>query len=102
MSKAKKTRGVAIVATSAKRTRKAGKKKQVPANSGPGQHLRAEETVHTWEGVSEKLDTLMRSMVDLSSQMKDLSGRVEATEDCQRVVVVFPASLNTSRQWLGT
>ena len=39
----------------------------------------------------------MRTLVDLSSQMKDLSGHVEATEDRQREVEAFHASLNTSR-----
>ena len=36
-------------------------------------------------------------MAHLPGQMKDLSGHVEATEDCQRDVEASPANLNISR-----
>ena len=39
----------------------------------------------------------MKSMADLSVNMQDLSGCVEATEEWQKEVEVPPASLNTSR-----
>ena len=97
--KAKKTRGSAIVAALAKRTGNAGKKKQVSANSGQCQHLRVAEEVASpaHDDVSLKLYALMKTMADLSSQMRDLPDRVEATEDCQRVVEASPGSLTTSR-----
>ena len=38
----------------------------------------------------------MRTMVDLSSQMKDLSSRMEDTEDHQKEVEASPARLDTS------
>ena len=49
-----------------------------------------------WDWVSEKLDTVMRTLTDLSGQMKDLSGHMEATEDHHREVKVSPAILKTS------
>ena len=49
-----------------KRTKNAGPKKQAPAYSGTGQHIRAEEEgIPTWDGLSEKLDAVMGTMVDL-------------------------------------
>ena len=36
------------------------------------------------DDVSQKLDALMKMVAELSGQMSDLSGQVEATEDCQR------------------
>ena len=98
-SKAKKTRGAAIVATLAKRNRKAGNKKQAHTNPEQGQHLRAEEAVPVRDNVSEKLDALMRmrTLADLAGQTKDLSNHVEATEVYQREVEASHASLNTSR-----
>ena len=86
-SKAKKTRETAIIATLAKRTRNAGSKKQSSANSGQGQHLRAEEViVPIPDNIRQKLGALMRMMADLSSQMTDFSSHVEATEDRQKEV----------------
>ena len=77
-SKENKTRGAAIVVTPAKRTRKAGNKKQSPANLGWGQHIRAEEeAVPTSDKVIEKLDALISTMPYPSGQMKDLSGHLE-------------------------
>ena len=79
-SKAKKTKGAAIVATQAKRTGKAGKKKQASANTAQGQHLRVAEEVASLvqDDIGQKLDGMMKTMADLSGQMRDLSGQVEA------------------------
>ena len=69
--------------TPTKSTRKEGSKKQSSANSGQGQHLKAEEVaVPVLDDVSQKLAALMRNMAGLSGQMKDISGCVDATEDC--------------------
>ena len=83
-SKAKKTRGAAVIATPEKRTRKAGSKKQASATTGQGQHLRVAEEVATpvQDNVSQKLDDLIKIMADQSSQIRDLSSCVKVTEDC--------------------
>ena len=80
-TKAKKMREAAITATPPKSTRKAGNKKLAVATSGRDQLLRAEdEVVPNHDKVSQKLDALMRTMADLSIQVKDLSSHVEATK----------------------
>ena len=45
---------------------------------------------------SQKFDAVIRTMADLSSQMKDLSDHVEDTEDRQKEVEASPTSLSIS------
>ena len=82
-AKGKKTKGVTLVSP-AQRTNTAGNTKQVSATTVQGQHLMSGIDVGApvQDNVCQKLDVLMKMMADLSGQMRDLSGLVEATEDC--------------------
>ena len=82
-AKGKKTKGVTLVSP-AQRTNRAGNKKQVSATTVQGQRLMSGIDVGApvQDNFCQKLDVLMKMMADLSGQMRDLSGLVEATEDC--------------------
>ena len=78
-AKVRKTKGLATLAPQAKRTWKAGNKRLALATIVQCQHqIDAKEMAVTVEqDVMQKLDSLVKAMMDLSRQVK-------ATENCQR------------------
>ena len=74
-SKGNKTQWVTTLLYPTKITKTAGNKKQVSATTVHGQHfMNAKEVADpTWVGISQKLDALIKTMSDLSGQMRYLS-----------------------------